>query len=292
MEGAAWPFPGDDESAQAYGGSQQEHAWVDDGRDYYEAGAFVGPRAAMVFKLGHWGLGYYRDVPPPSVSGGNPCSSTPPSRPRITLTLDTLLPPPGTVDMQGRPLAGREPVRLRLAPFVDSDGEAWAQRRDVLRAVERWSARPRGVPHRQPRAPRARSRPPRHRPYDASRPILIEALGRRADNGHMVQGLGAIDSLNANAWETAARYMAATTADACLLQELKSAKGPQQVAAERKAKAMRWSLSVEPSVVTDADGRSAGVATAVRSHHGLAMPQTHVHTRSLKARFQCRWWGA
>ncbi len=112
-----------------------------------------------------------------------------------------------------------------------------------------------------------------------------------ADSSHRSLGFWAFDTLNGNAASTAQTYLQKTSADACILQELRL-RASECEQAERTAAWAKWSLSAEPAADTDAGSTSAGVGVAVRSHLGLAMPRRLLDFEQLHSRVQVRWMGA
>jgi hypothetical protein len=109
---------------------------------------------------------------------------------------------------------------------------------------------------------------------------------------HRKSGLWAVDTVNPSAWPAAHDYLAVTSADACLVQELRCAPGRQVVKAELDAARIGWQLAASPAVVTAANRNSAGTATAVRAHHGLARSTLDDLPPVYRARCTIRWWGA
>ena len=83
-------------------------------------------------------------------------------------------------------------------------------------------------------------------------------------------GLWAFDSLNGHCSATALTYLERTSADACMLQEMRL-RALSCCQAERSAAHSGWAISVGPAIDTVAGSTSAGVAVAVRSHFGLAL---------------------
>ena len=93
-----------------------------------------------------------------------------------------------------------------------------------------------------------------------------------ADVTHRKAGFWAIDTANPNAWSTGSDYMLRTSADIVLTQEVKLPGGYPAVAAEQAARSKKWSLTVEPCLITAAGGKSAGTAVATRSFIGMSVP--------------------
>ena len=93
-----------------------------------------------------------------------------------------------------------------------------------------------------------------------------------ADATHRQAGLFAIDTVNPNGAKAAAEYMSRTSADMVLIQEVKLPTGYPVQAADQTARGEKWSIGVEPCLVTEAGGRSTGVAVAARSYIGMSKP--------------------
>jgi exonuclease III len=92
------------------------------------------------------------------------------------------------------------------------------------------------------------------------------------DMEHRKQGLWAIDTVNPNAWPKAADYLKRTSSDFVCVQETGVKQGRFIDDAEQAAKACKWTPSLQPCVVTECGGKSAGVGVAVRNHIGLSKP--------------------
>ena len=78
--------------------------------------------------------------------------------------------------------------------------------------------------------------------------------------------------------------METSGADIILTQEVKIAEGYPQAAAEQAARSLKWTVSMEPCLVTTAGGKSAGTAIATRSYIGMSTSQAvsasqHLHPR-------------
>ena len=56
------------------------------------------------------------------------------------------------------------------------------------------------------------------------------------------------------------------------MQEAKVEGGRHTAEAEQSARASKWTASLEPCVVNQGGGKSAGVAVAVRNHSGMSKP--------------------
>jgi len=84
---------------------------------------------------------------------------------------------------------------------------------------------------------------------------------------HWHQGLWAFDTCNANAWSGAKKYLEKTQADFVAVQE---AKIPKEECAdnEQAARNSGWKTAIGPCTITEAEGKSAGVAICGRTHVG------------------------
>ncbi len=300
----------------ACGDSASFHADV----GFARACTFNGRRSGKVFKKGVLGLGYYDDVPLAFVSTP-PAQAAPPTVPRaVPISLDALIPPAAALPLPpgGRPLA-LTLADLCAAGAADPTEQASSRDRDrpqetgmLLAAVFSAPAPPHAAPVSEAAdgamgdvatVPRPVKRPPRRTPppdADPRQPAPLQAAVWLAEGSSAEAacgdfrhaGLWAVDSHNSNCWNSFRRYLASTAADAVLGQELKTAPGTDTAVAERSARSSGWSMAVEPAAVTPAGGRSAGVAAAVRSHHGLDDHPAAIGLDPLAHRFVLKWWGA
>ena len=105
----------------------------------------------------------------------------------------------------------------------------------------------------------------------------------KLDASHRKAGWWAVDTNNPNSWQTGgSAYVAESTADVILTQEVKIAEGYPQEAAEQAARTAKWKVSIEPCLITAAGGKSAGTAVATRSYIGMSTPKAvatsqHLH---------------
>ena len=99
------------------------------------------------------------------------------------------------------------------------------------------------------------------------------------------------DSLNGICSATAQTYLGRTSADACVLQEIRL-RAPGCCQAERSASLGGRALSVGPAKDTAASRTSAGVAVAVRLHFGMALPLFQLAPEVEHSRVIIRWLGA
>ena len=93
-----------------------------------------------------------------------------------------------------------------------------------------------------------------------------------ADDTHRRAGWWAIDTVNPNSWQAGSSYMEASAADVIRTQELKVPDGYPREQAEQTARNSKWSLAIEPCLVSKLGGRSAGTSVAVRSFIGMSEP--------------------
>ena len=109
------------------------------------------------------------------------------------------------------------------------------------------------------------------------------------DTSHREAGLWAIDTLNPNAWNSAAEFLRLSSADFFLTQEVKKRAGDECDAAESTARTAGWSVSIAPCRITAKQACSAGVAVGARSHIGMSKPQTSLlNNPALGGRFTMR----
>ena len=112
----------------------------------------------------------------------------------------------------------------------------------------------------------------------------------KLDTSHRKNQWWAIDTVNANAWPSAADYLATTAADFVVFQEARLTAGDSAKAAEQTARGNKWHLAVNPCKTTAAGGKSAGTAIAARSHIGMAsIPSVEcTHHLHPQGRFSCK----
>jgi len=84
--------------------------------------------------------------------------------------------------------------------------------------------------------------------------------------------LWCLDTINPTGWTAAAAYLRHTAADAVCIQEHWRCAGLQCTEAVASARSAKWSLSLGPSLATEAGAASAGVGVAARTHFGLGLP--------------------
>ena len=77
--------------------------------------------------------------------------------------------------------------------------------------------------------------------------------------------------------------MEASAADVILTQELKVPDGYPREQAEQTARNSKWSLAIEPCLVSKLGGRSAGTSVAVRSFIGMSEPVAVTASKHLHA---------
>ncbi len=131
------------------------------------------------------------------------------------------------------------------------------------------------APRRQPRlVPRRRAAKRRRRralPCNAQPPGVVAEFAAE-DCRHRSQGLWAFETANPNCWESGKKCMELSATDVPRLQEMKLRDGLPVTRAQRAAASVGWQLSAEGCEETDCGYPSAGVAIAVRSHLGMAVP--------------------
>ncbi len=114
------------------------------------------------------------------------------------------------------------------------------------------------------------------------------------DRSHVVAGLWAIDTVNPNAWPSTMEYLQLSAADLVVTQEPKVLPGQPCADSEAQARQAKWALSLEPCLITEAAGKSAGVTVGARSHIGVSQPAgiADPWDGPLQARFRLRHIGA
>lgn len=103
-----------------------------------------------------------------------------------------------------------------------------------------------------------------------ARSPLVDLDIEKTNDSHRDVGLWAFDTVNANSWTSARKYLDAIAADICRVQETRLFAGDSLLAAEQVARSARWNTSILPGTLTPAGGRSVGVAVSVRSHIGMS----------------------
>ena len=109
---------------------------------------------------------------------------------------------------------------------------------------------------------------------------------------HVTQGHWAFDSVNGSCWNTAAEYLALSSADFVAIQE---AKIPEECIndTEQAARNKGWSTAINPCIVTAAEGRSAGTAVCSRTQIGSKNSfADKCEDKQMQARFQMKHFGA
>ncbi len=95
---------------------------------------------------------------------------------------------------------------------------------------------------------------------------------RCGDRWHARRGLWAFDTFNSNAWSSGLAHLKRTAADFVTLLGTRTRRGGDSKAAEDSARSNKWTLAVQPAVVTPANACSGGTAVGARSHVGMAPP--------------------
>ena len=85
---------------------------------------------------------------------------------------------------------------------------------------------------------------------------------------HRLEGLCAFDTCNSNAWAGARKYLERTQADFVAIQEAKIS-NDERADTEQAARNTGWKTAIGACAITDADGKSAGVAICGRTHIGM-----------------------
>ena len=103
-------------------------------------------------------------------------------------------------------------------------------------------------------------------------------------NGH---GLWAVDTHNPNCSKGIVDYLGTSSADIYLAQESRVFDADAIKAKQRAAKREGWNLSVVPSLVTESQGVSAGVAIASRAFHGMSSKDLSFVPEPFRSRIDC-----
>ena len=109
---------------------------------------------------------------------------------------------------------------------------------------------------------------------------------------HRSQGRWAFETVNGNCWNTTAEYLTKTAADFVAVQEtttLEDSIADTEQAARNKG----WKTAMSPSILTQAEGKSAGTAICCRTHIGARKPfADECSDKMVRARFQMKHFGA
>jgi len=109
---------------------------------------------------------------------------------------------------------------------------------------------------------------------------------------NVTQGHWAFETVNGSCWNTAAEYMAQTSADFVAVQEAKTLK-ESIVDTEQAARNKVWRTSISPCILTEAEGPSAGTALFCRTHIGARKSFADgCRGDAVQARFQMKHLGA
>ena len=228
---------------------------------------FLGARPGAVFKLGHEGLGYYRDVAPVVEIFPSLCPAH--GVPRVVLRLDEL------IDVNPKPKdAG--PLGVRGGA---SSRRCRRARRRGRRGTETCQATLGQFPAAVPQTPDdselqadEESSEAGHDSHEGDVACPDNETVCAGDRSHIGAGLWAIDTVNPNAWPGTLEYLRMSAADFIVTQEARVSSGQPCDEAESQARGAKWSLSVKPCRVTEADANSAGVSVGARCHIGVAAP--------------------
>ena len=82
---------------------------------------------------------------------------------------------------------------------------------------------------------------------------------------HWFEGLWAFDTCNPNAWPGAKKYLERTQADFVAIQET-TVTDSESVDIEQTARNSGWETAIGACAITEADGKSVGVAICGRTH--------------------------
>ena len=109
---------------------------------------------------------------------------------------------------------------------------------------------------------------------------------------HRSQGHWAFETVNGSCWNTTAEYLTQTEADFVAVQEtttLENSIADTEQAARNKG----WRTAMSPSILTQAEGKSAGTAICCRTHIGArkSFPE-ECCDEAVKSRFQMKHFGA
>ena len=85
---------------------------------------------------------------------------------------------------------------------------------------------------------------------------------------HRDEGLWAFDTCNAKVWTGANKYLERTQADFVVVQEAKITSG-EGADIEQIARNSGWRTAIGACTITEAEGKSAGVAICGRRHIGM-----------------------
>ena len=240
--------------------------------EFSPSSKFAGARPGMVFKRGSRGLGYYRDEPDATVAAWHAAQLLEAQRSQEGL-LDYVMQP--AIEAPANALVCKRTLLLEDVLVVDVSPRAasGAQRRDARQVQRRRGKRQRG------------RRPKLAKDFDAAVSDVP-----KADTSHRNHGVWAFDTYNGNVMDTAHAYLEQSGADVCFIQESRVA-GDSRLAAERRAAAAKWSLTLEDAKPTTAGSHSAGVGIVVRSHLGHAASPLTVCDVSLELRAKFSWMG-
>ncbi len=275
-EGASWQGDESDEAAScaAWSESPPLELGATHCREvpaFVAARKFAGARPGMVFKLGSQGIGYYRDDPPilelaPLL---RPLRDIPP----VVLVLDDLLGVEPCVHHTANPRAKRRRRARRGAR------RGLHSCRPTLGAV--------AVPGQEAAAEAESSE------ADDTSPWHGDGTLSAADARHTAAGLWAVDTVNPNAWPGALEYLGVSGADFVAIQECR-VRSQHCADKEASARGVKWSVSVEPCIITTAGSTSSGVAVGARSHIGVSATSgaDDSYSPALDGRFRVRRMGA
>ena len=244
--------------------SQNEREALDNDCEFIAAVGFVGPKPGMFFSKGPRGLGYYKDGPKTiSIADAIDWSAT--CQRGISLNdVDQL-------------------QRLVTTLSWPSPESASPVRRNVSLHTALCSDVPTAKPVRSKGPlswwPGRSTKPHDHADgmFEASLcagcwPHPIRKGLEASSNLHVELGLWAVDTFNANAWNSLFEYLRRTSADAVVGQETKLFAGDSVSSAESSLSTNGWRGRVEPCNRGPAGGASAGTLVTAKRCIGLSQP--------------------
>ena len=232
-------------------------------------GIWSGSKVGMAFRLGHLGLGYYKDI----------CI------------------PVKNADVV-QPIRSKAVVRIELDELVPAETPPVHSQQDTTNSYSANASA--AQPPQVTKTRRGKRRGQRgivsvlDGPWE--RDSLLWPINQHvpiADLSHRDQGWWAVDAVNPNAWPAARGYMHRTSADAVLIAEAK-VPADETALAEQVALGDKWNVALQPCIVSTVGGKSSGVAVGVRKHIGLSKPTSFeaAEHHQMPGRFTLRRMGA
>ena len=202
-------------------------------QEFVPSKTFLGQISGFAFRNGCEGVGYYRDNPPCSTASG---TTTSPIQ-NAVIQLDDLI---------------RD---LRGDGCSDNSGNARSNSGSMVRAT--------GNRKKQDRKKRRRGRRRALAP-----PRIWSGEMDVAQSDWREEGLVAVDSLNANCYNSAKDYLDRSAADVVLMQETKTLKKDHQRLTTNAA-SKGWRAVHNHAVEAGGGAASGGVAALARNHYGV-----------------------